>query len=179
MEGPPGYEDGRAGPRLLECTHPGSLAVVRAIRPGKDSPLKAAACAAPRLHDLTCRAGGFLLSRARITAMEQRSELSADMVGYLVGAVRSQIRKHEKEISRFRPRPGQTPEAYEEILAKFKNGQAYRRRVLDRLEAMRGRVMAESGDGYQKAPRLPCGHDTSVHQVSDSVSCLDLGLTGV
>jgi hypothetical protein len=65
--------------------------------------------------------------------------LGRDDLKYLANLARTDIRKHQKSIDRFAPRPGQSPEEAAQLVAKFEAGQVFRQGVLARLrEALAG-----------------------------------------
>lgn len=60
-------------------------------------------------------------------------ELGGDSINYLITLVRRDIRKHQKDVDRFTPRPEQNPVDAAEVLAKFIAGQEFRHSVLQQL----------------------------------------------
>jgi hypothetical protein len=61
------------------------------------------------------------------------STLDAHQLGYLSSLVRMDIRKRERAVTRFRPRPGQDPAEAAEFLAKLENNLEWKRGVLAAL----------------------------------------------
>lgn len=55
---------------------------------------------------------------------------------YLAALVRTEIRKHQKDIDGFRPRTGQSAGEAAVVLAEFTTKQEFRTRVLDELRGL-------------------------------------------
>jgi hypothetical protein len=56
--------------------------------------------------------------------------LDTDQLGYLASLVRMDIRKRERAVAKFAPRPGQDPAEAAEFLAKMENHLEWKRGVL-------------------------------------------------
>lgn len=61
------------------------------------------------------------------------SELSDGTLAYAFGLVNAEIKRHQKSIDAFTPRPGQSPEDAAAVLAEFKRNQQFRVLAYDEL----------------------------------------------
>lgn len=64
-------------------------------------------------------------------------EIDPNIVRYLEGLVRVDLRKKRRSVEEFQPREGQDPEEASEVLAQFRGHVEFREHVLAKLREMR------------------------------------------
>jgi hypothetical protein len=82
-------------------------------------------------------------------------DLTEDQVFYLRGLVRVSIRKQRKTVAGFGPHPGQDPDEAAEVLARFRDGLAFREGT---YQALGGHLKTLTMDGGDAAPGSEAGY---------------------